>query len=282
MNIAPPLRDVTGAQSVDRALALLSVVGRYAERGVSLNEIVARSDLNKPTARRLLLALMRAGLVEQDIDSRLYFLGEETFVLGSLASRRHGLLQLAMDGLIRLARITEDTAFLSIQRGTYSVCLYREEGSFPVRTHALQAGFEHPLGVGAASLAMLAALADEEVETVLEANAEILLQRYPMLPAERIRQDVARTRNAGYALNPGLIYANSWGVGVAIITAEGRPAGALSVAAIDSRLQPQRQTEIAGHLKEEARRIEARLGQIYSGLSGKQNQTKSSGRRSST
>jgi DNA-binding IclR family transcriptional regulator len=266
MDLAQPLRDVTGSQAVDRALALLSVVGRYAERGVSLTEIVAKTDLNKPTARRLLLALMRAGLVEQDEQTRLYFLGEETFVLGSLASRRYGLLQMAMDGLVRLSRKTEDSSFLSVRRGTYSLCLYREEGTFPVRTHALQAGFEHPLGVGAGSLAMLAALPDDEVEAILQANHEVLVQRYPMLPASRIRQDVAQTRSTGFALNPGLIYANSWGVGVAISSAAGQPVGALSVAAIDSRLQPARQTEIAGYLAEEVRKLEVRLAQVPSAL----------------
>jgi DNA-binding IclR family transcriptional regulator len=256
------MRDVTGSQAVDRALALLSVVGRYAERGVSLTEIVTKTDLNKPTARRLLLALMRAGLVEQEEQTRLYFLGEETFVLGSLASRRYGLLQMSMDGLKRLSRKTEDASFLSIRRGTYSVCLYREEGTFPVRTHALQAGFEHPLGVGAGSLAMLAALPDDEIEAILEANREVLVERYPMLPTSRIRQDVAQTRSNGFALNPGLIYANSWGVGVAILGADRRPLGALSVAAIDSRLQPARQIEIAGYLTEEVRQLEGRLAAV--------------------
>ncbi len=263
MNISQPLRDMTGSQSVDRALALLSIVGRHADRGASLSELVAETELNKPTARRLLLALMRAGLIEQDEASRLYFLGEETFVLGSLASRRYGLLQLAMESLQRLSRRTEDSSFLSVPRGTSSVCLYREEGTYPVRTHALQAGFEHPLGVGAGSLAMLSALPDDEVETILQANERVLADRYPMLAADRIRQDVAATRANGYSLNPGLIYANSWGIGVAIRNAEGRPVGALSVAAIDDRLQPARQMEIAGYLRDEARRVEDKLGQMF-------------------
>ncbi|HCJ74596.1 MAG TPA: transcriptional regulator, partial [Agrobacterium sp.] len=77
--------DLTGARAVDRALALLSMVGRHAERGVSLSGIVAESGLNKPTARRLLLALIRAGLVEQDEETRRYYLGEEAYVLGSLS-----------------------------------------------------------------------------------------------------------------------------------------------------------------------------------------------------
>jgi len=269
MNIAPaPDRDQTGAQSVDRALGLLSMVGRHANRGISLNGIVEESGLNKPTARRLLLALMRAGLIEQDDPSRHYFLGVEAYVLGSLASPRYGLLQLSMDSLSRLSKATEDTSFLSIRRDNYAVCLYREEGTYPVRTHALQAGFEHPLGAGAGSLAMLAALADEEIETVLDANRPVLDAHYPMLPPDRIRDDVRTTRQNGYALNPGLIYANSWGVGVAIRGPDGRPAGALSIAAIDSRMQPDRQAQLAGLLTQEAARVEKKAAHMFQARDG--------------
>lgn len=256
-------RDQTGAQSVDRALGLLSMVGRHAERGASLTDIVEGSGLNKPTARRLLLALMRAGLVEQDEVSRRYFLGEEAYVLGSLAARRYGLLQVAMESLARLSRKTEDASFLSVRRDTFSVCLYREEGTYPVRTHALQAGFEHPLGVGAGSLAMLAALPDEEVEAVLAANEAVLMAKYPMLPAPRIREGVAAARATGFALNPGLIFTNSWGIGMVVRGPDGRLAGALSIAAIDSRMQPERQNELAGYLALEVRVVEERLAQMF-------------------
>jgi DNA-binding IclR family transcriptional regulator len=253
----------SGAQSVDRTLSLLAMVGRHAERGVSLSGIVTESGLSKPTVRRLLLALMHAGLIEQTEADRRYYLGEGAYVLGSLASRRFGLLQLSMDSLQRLSKTTEDTSFLSVRRGTFSICLYREEGSYPVRTHALQAGFEHPLGAGAGSLAILAALPDEEVEAILAANQKLLAGQYPLLPPERIRKDVAVTRARGFALNPGLIVANSWGVGRVILSPDGRPAGALSIAAIDSRLQKARQAELAGYLAQEASIIEQKLVDMF-------------------
>lgn len=257
------IRDITGAQSVDRALALLSMVGRHAERGVSLTALVTESGFNKPTCRRLLLALMRAGLVDQDEESRRYYLGEESYVLGSLASRRFSLLQISMESLIRLSRKTEDSSFLSVRRDAWSVCLYREEGTWPVRTHALQAGFEHPLGVGAGSLAMLAALPDDEVEALLEINAEILASKYPMLCPAQLRADVEATRANGYALNPGRIFVNSWGIGVALKTPEGRLAGALSIATIDSRMQDKRQAELASHLLRESQVVEEKLARMF-------------------
>lgn len=199
----PADRDMTGSQSVDRAAKLLSLVGRQLD-GMSLSAVVEKSGLNKPTVRRLLLALIRAGLLEQDDRDRRYYIGEEAYVLGTLASTRHGLLRLATESLHRLAQKTSDSCFLSVRRGASSVCLHREEGSFPIRTHALQAGFVHPLGVGAGSLAMLAALPDEEVSSVLEQNAAVLEEQFPMLAPDELRRRVELTRAQGHAVNPGL------------------------------------------------------------------------------
>jgi DNA-binding IclR family transcriptional regulator len=260
--------DLSGSQSVDRALRLLTLVGRGAERGAQLSDIVEASGLNKPTARRLLLALMRAGLVEQEARTRRYYLGEEAYVLGTLASRRHGLLELAMESLRNLSEITMDTCFVSMKRGNYAVCLHREEGTYPVRTHALQAGDQHPLGIGAGSLAILAALDDDEVERVLTANRRVMETQYASYPMEQIREDIARTRERGYAVNPGRIVAGSWGLGAAIMLPDGRVAGALSIAAIDIRMSAERQPELARHMKAEVEHIEGKLRNMFLSGSG--------------
>lgn len=258
-----PQAGLSGSQSVDRALGLLSLIGREPADGLPLGEIVSGSGLNKPTARRLLLALMRAGLVEQEPQTRRYCLGEQAFVLGVLAARRHGLLEIAMDGLRRLSAETQDTSFLTVRRENYAICLHREEGTYPVRTHALQAGDQHPLGVGAGSLAMLAALPDDDVDRVIAANEAVLMARYPGFAPEALRADIAATRARGFSLNPGRLVASSWGVGRAFRYPDGRIAGALSIAAIDSRMLPPRQAELSLLLAREAERLEALLKQMF-------------------
>lgn len=254
---------MSGSQSVDRALNLLALIGREPAGGLPLAEIVAGSGLNKPTARRLLLALMRAGLVEQEPQTRHYCLGEEAFVLGVLAARRHGLLDLAMESLRRLAAVTMDTSFLSVRRDNYCVCLHREEGTYPVRTHALQTGDQHPLGVGAGSLALLAAMPDDDVDRLMAANGPVLTTRYPGFAPDVIRADLAAARQRGFALNPGRLVASSWGLGIAFRYPDGRVAGALSLAAIDSRMAPERQDELAGHLRAEVAAMERRLAEMF-------------------
>jgi DNA-binding IclR family transcriptional regulator len=255
--------DLPGSQSVDRALRLLTPVGREAEHGAQLSDIVEESGLNKPTARRLLLALMRAGLVEQEMRTRRYYLGEEAYVLGTLASRRHGLLELSMESLRDLSEVTVDTSFVSVRRGNYAVCLHRQEGTYPVRTHALQAGNQHPLGIGAGSLAILAALPDDEIEQVLAANGKVLETQYAGYSMEQIKDDIARTREHGYSVNPGRIFAGSWGLGAAVMFPDGRVAGALSIAAIDSRMTAERQPELAYRMKIAIERMEGKLRKMF-------------------
>ena len=119
------------------------------------------------------------------------------------------------------------------------------------------------VGIGAGSLAILAALPDEEVEGILAANEPLLIERYPRFHPHHLRDHVAATREAGFSLNPGLIVPNSWGVGVALRNPDGLPVGALSVAAIDSRMGRERQVELARCLAEEVAAVEARLGQMF-------------------
>ncbi len=251
-----------GAQSIDRAATLLLLVGRAGPSGGRLSELVEQCDLPKPTVRRMLLALVRAGLLDQDPDTRRYYIGPEIYVLGTLASARFGIHPISLRSLVRLSQETGDTAFLSVPRGLYSICVHREEGPYPIRVHALHAGDRHPLGVGAGSLALLSALPDHEVEEVLAANEEVLAEKYPHHPPPVLRKLVQETRAKGYALNPGLLLPSSWAVGVPIRGADGRPIGALSIAAIESRLSEVRQREIVPLLKKEATWIEMRLSEV--------------------
>lgn len=248
-----------GAQSVDRALALLSLIGQHSAAGITLSALVTETGLNKATVRRLVLALMRARLVEQSATSRAYHLGEEAYLLGLMAQDRHGLLSHSIDSLQRLARVTGDAAFLSVRRGRYAVCLHREDGTYPIRTYALMPGAHHPLGVGAGSLAMLAALPEAEAEAVMASNHAELLGNYPRLSAETLRRHLAQTRATGIALNPGLIFEDSWGIGVALHGQQGQLVGALSLAAVESRMKEPRRNELAQKLQAEARLIETRL-----------------------
>lgn len=251
--------EVSGTQSLDRAVGLLRLVASSTGRGARLADLIGQSNFSKPTGHRLLRALERLGLVEQDRATRLYHLGPEAFVVGALAAERFGVHRAALPSLARIASASEDTAFLSVRRDWHAVCLHREEGPFPIRSHVLKAGDRHPLGVGAGSLAILAALPDAEAEAMIEASAGEIASHYTDFSPAMLRDLAKQTRVRGFALNPGLVMAGSWGIGVPILDRQGRCDGALSIAAIESRLGPDRQQELALLLKAEAQRLAERL-----------------------
>lgn len=246
-----------GAQAVARALSLLSLVGRGGTAGLSLAELAHAAGLARPTARRLLLALGAARLVEQDPHSRRYHLGPEAYLLGTFAEERHGLLHHARDSMLRLARDSGDTVLLTVAQDDHTLCLERIEGAFPVRTHALMRGDRKPAGVGAGALAILAALPPPEAQALLNRVAPLLGDLAPALA-----EDLARARDTGHALNPGRVVAGSWGLGVAILWPDGRPAGALSIAAIENRMGPARQTELVAALTRECQLIGRNLAAL--------------------
>ncbi|SNR32788.1 IclR family transcriptional regulator [Paracoccus sediminis] len=249
--------DNGGTQAVARALSLLSLVGRGGAQGLGLAQIAAASGLARPTARRLLLALGTARMVEQDRATRRYHLGPETYLLAGFATERHGILHHARDAMARLARDTGDTVLLTVTQDDHTLCLERIEGDFPVRTHALMRGDRKPAGVGAGALAILAALPVAEADALLARVAPLVGDLMPGL-----LDDLGRARVQGHALNPGRVVPGSWGLGVAIPWPDGRPAGALSIAAVEHRMTPARQADLAAALHREAQAIAARLATL--------------------
>lgn len=247
-----------GAQAVDRALALLAAVGRAPPEGAPLSALAQAAGVAKPTARRLLISLMGAHLVEQDAGTRAYHLGAGAFLLGLRAGRRHDMAEQAADCVARLARDSGDSAFLLVPQGDEVVCLMREEGAYPIRTHALLAGDRNPAGVGAGGIALLAALPPEEAAATLERIAPATAARMGEAAAH-LPVDVALARERGWALNPGRVVPGSWGVAVPVLWPDGRPAAALTVAAVEARMGPLRQAELVRMMQAEAALIGARL-----------------------
>ena len=247
---------MSGAQSVERALAVLRAIASAGEAGATVAEVATGVGLNRTTAHRIITALARQAMVERDTATGRWFPGAELAMLGALAATRHGVHRHTAAALTRLAARSGDTAFLSAPSGYDSVCLAREEGAFPIRTQVLWPGQRHPLGVGAGSLALLAAMPDDKVADILDANGERLAQVYPKLANGRLPQLVERTRAEGYAINEGMIVAGSWAVGVAIRNARGEPVAALSLAAIESRMGEDRRRELADWLLAERDELE--------------------------
>ena len=102
-------------QSVDRAVAILEILARDGEAGVT--EVARELDVHKSTASRLLAALDRRELVAQDTARGKFRLGVGIVRLAGAVSRKLDLVQESRPVCRALAQQVGETVNLAILSG---------------------------------------------------------------------------------------------------------------------------------------------------------------------
>jgi DNA-binding IclR family transcriptional regulator len=239
-----------GAQSLQRAIALLRAVARRNTNGARLSDLARDVGLHPATARRLLAMLSAEGLTSFDAVSKLYKLGITLYHLGAAASqfaireRFRGILE-------KIAEDTEDTVFLIIRSGNDCMCVDRIEGRYPIRALTIDVGVSRPLGVGAGSLALIAFLPRQEFEAVVSANAHRYIS-YNHLTAGIIRETARKSQKRGYVVSEGLFWPGVTSIGVPIPESNEAIIAAITVTAISARMTRERQKRVAETIKRHA------------------------------
>jgi DNA-binding IclR family transcriptional regulator len=250
---------VPGTQAIGRAAQLLRLVTAAGADGATAADLSRDAGLTRPTVHRLLAALRREGLVDRDEAEGRWMPGPELYLMGTVAAARFDITDTARDIVRSLAVRTEESAFLSVRRGDETVCLVREEGSFPIRSFVLSEGVRFPLGVASAGLAILAFLPPHDVDAYFARHPD-LAERWGAAHGEqRLRARLDDTRARGYALNPGLIVEGSWGMGAAVFARDGHPQWALSLTGVQFRFGPDRLAELGRILLAHAHQLTTRL-----------------------
>jgi DNA-binding IclR family transcriptional regulator len=247
----------TPSDVVGRVGAVLRAVAAHEPAGGTTSAVARSAGLARPTAHRLLTSLLGEGLVDRGADGG-WLLGPELYLLGAAATSRYDVTEVAQPYVRQLSVATGESAFFSARRGDETVCLLREDGSFPIRSHVLHEGIRLPLGVASAGLAILAHLPDPEVDAYL-ARADLTPAYGVAHHREPVRARVQETRATGYAVNPGLIVEGSWGIGAAVFDRAGQPAWALSLTGVEHRFAPHRRPELGAQLLQAAHALTTAL-----------------------
>jgi DNA-binding IclR family transcriptional regulator len=128
-------------------------------------------------------------------------------------------------------------------------------GDYPIRANYLEIGSRRPLGVGAGSLVLLAALSDAQQQMYLPCIHEQIDKRYPMFNQSMLKTQIALCRQQQHAVLCDVVVKQMGGIGVAIRAPDGTAIAALSLASLSERILS-RQNSIADDLMQEARLIE--------------------------
>ncbi|GAA5122462.1 IclR family transcriptional regulator [Alloalcanivorax gelatiniphagus] len=208
--------------------------------GASTTELARAGGVSRSTAHRILNTMQRHGLSDRDAESGRWMLGPEVFLLGMACAPRYDIRAVSESIVRRLAAESGESAFLSVRRGDETVCLLREDGSFPLRSHVLHEGLRLPLGVASAGMAILAFMGDPERADYLE-RTDLVHQFGETHGRALLEARLEQTRADGYSIHPGLLVEGSWGMAAAVFDAAGAPVAALSLTGVEHRFRADRQ-----------------------------------------
>lgn len=250
MNVSKELAGTTeegGSRTLRRGLLLLDAILASGAAGLRVVDLCRAASLERATVYRLLHTLLESGHVAQQ--------GRFRYVPGARLARLAQPVTVAafpaklQPVLSRVSAACGDAAFAIVRDGALSHCIARQVGTHPVQILVIQVGTRQPLGVGAAGLALLAALPDEQVAEVIAANAGTL-DHYGGMTPERMRLLVRSARERGWSVIGNHATRGVLAVGMPVHNAKGEPVAAISVASTHARMPKERQKLIARWMRE--------------------------------
>ncbi|UTA79636.1 IclR family transcriptional regulator [Halomonas sp. XH26] len=253
INIMPVNENITssGPSTLVHAMQILQVTARGGHRGASVDDYLNELSFSRPTLYRLLKGLKQQGFLRSSPIRGRYLLGYELLVLGAQAGNGAGLRDLARPRLLALAQRWGDSFYLFARDGIYAVCLEVQNGAYPVGSFVRATGGRLPLGVGQASIALLAYLGADERGEILDHNATRLRDDYAIAIAD-VEAEINHLLTHGYARGvEGSLLPEYCGLAIPILDHSGHPLGAMSCSMLKSRMTTAHKLEVLQGMQEE-------------------------------
>ena len=232
MTPAPETARATGAQAIERALAVLSVfIQARPELGVA--DVARAVGLSPSTAHRILRALVTGGYLAQNESTNRYYLGRSALLLGQVAQRNLGL-EHAHSVLERLGEETGESLNLGVRDGDGVVVALRVPSP-----HALR--FDQPPGTrvaldcSAMGKALLAFGPDPGAEL---ARLGPLEARTPHTHTDprAVLAELEATRRRGWSMDDEESVVGVRCLGAPVLDGAGRPRAAIALQAPAARM----------------------------------------------
>jgi DNA-binding IclR family transcriptional regulator len=190
-------RSYPSAIAVERAADLLALL---AERNsASVMELAEAADLSGSAVHRILTALKRKGLVEQDAASERYALSWGVLTLARSLVNRNQLRTLALRHMTLLRDLTAETVTLYVRSGFERICVEQVEGTHEIRYRA-EIGRSLPLYAGASGLALLAHVSPDELDAFFRSVTPERITPATITERADLERVLAEIRDRGYAL----------------------------------------------------------------------------------
>ncbi|TWT94987.1 IclR family transcriptional regulator [Neorhodopirellula pilleata] len=252
-----PLNDDLPAPTVAKTMAVIEAIGRKAE-GLTQAEVVKETGCSANLVLRVLTTLETLGYMSRQDESRRYVLTSRLMESYQPRAVDKSLTQCAHAAMQCLRDRSRETVQLMIRVGSKGLVLEQVSGLEPVQVMG-RIGMQVPLYSCAPGKAILAALAESELNQWLATTELKPFTENTKATRSDLMDDLQRSRRRGYA--------EDWEEGITgircvaapIVDAYHRPVAAITVMSPTMRLPRKRIPELGQWCLEAAAQIRKEL-----------------------
>lgn len=254
-------REVGSSKSLQKALRILVYMGEQApEAGVT--ELASDLGLTKATVHRLLNAMERFDLIERNEESERYRLGLKLHQLGSRAVESRTLRTEAHRLLLEMSRRSRETVSLATPAPGGVICLDRFDSPHTIITVCTPVGSMFPAHCTAAGKAILAYMAEDEIQALVRQNALRQFTPFTITQMGPLKENLRLIRQRGYAVDHQELERGLSGVAAPVLSAHERVIGAVGIAGPTLRFRGKELAEKVALVTEIGARLAMSLGRL--------------------
>jgi len=243
--------------TADRALDILAMFSEDVPV-VSGVEVAARLGVARSTGYRYLQSLVSNRYLEEAPGGG-FRLGLRILELARLARRTYGLSEIAAPVLAELAAQVGETVLLTRRVGDLVVCLDRAESEVHRVRISYERGSTLPVNAGASAQVLLAWADPAEARSVLEGTRLERFTPATLTDVDALMKRLATIRADGHSTSRSELDHDVLGIAAPIRGGGGAVVAAVSVAAVASRVDSEKEREILERVLAAAELISERL-----------------------
>lgn len=225
--------------AIERGLRILEIISK-SRNGLTFSQLARRLDFPKSSVHSILVTFERLGYLQKLESSGRYVAGLNLVRIGTAASQGMTLRQKAGPILCDLTQKTGLTAHLAILEGREALLVAKVQpfGTAPMATWIGKRIDYHCTSLGKA---LIAWLREEEVDQLVNQRKMLRHNENTISTLARLKEDLARTRTAGYSVDDEEEELGVRCVGAPVMAATGEVSAAVSVS---GTIQEVRQEDI--------------------------------------
>lgn len=224
-----------------------------------LTDLSDKLSLPKSQVLRIVSTLESGGYLDRDPETKRYRLGIRVFQLGMIVREELDIRRVARPAFRALAAETLETVGLIVADPTGPICVDVIQSPKGLRVYA-HVGRHMPWNAGTSGKVILAYLPEDQREAILAAGRFRRFTDRTITDPQRLRALLTEIRRDGFHIAAQDLDEDAAGVAAPIFDHDGRIAGAISLAAPLSRMNPSAMERLADQVRAATSEISRQLG----------------------